>query len=111
MTINKLNNILNMHSNNNTDDYSKIFSYMHQYYNAHSLTCPTTIDIIGTNGNSIVDMNNKIISLPPLMSTDKGCSIYHIDITIKDGEYRKLSIYPIMNKERLLHTSHLYIYK
>ena len=84
--------------------------YLARYYLHNNLDNPCNLDIIGNNEPTFVNLTNRVISIPPLMSNNNGCTIYQVDISIQDGDYKKFVIQPIMNTE-IIPTSRLLLYK
>ena len=90
--------------------YGNTFNYINNYYLQRNIDNPYNLDIMSFIGPSSVDITNRIITIPPLMSNDMGCSIYQIEISMQDGDYKRFLIQPIMNTE-LIPTSRLLLYK
>lgn len=105
ISVNNVSNTINLHNTNDNID-----EHISNYYYNNKLNNPTSLDFINTNSEGIIDLTNRIIAIPPLMSNDKGCSIYQVEITVNDDFIKKYNIFPIMNDD-LIPTSKIIIYK
>lgn len=105
LSINGINNIVNFHHSNND-----INDYISNYYYNKDISIISSLDIINTNNCTMIDPLNRTITIPPLLSCNKGCSIYQVELILNEGTVKRYNIYPMMQEE-LIPTSKIIIYK
>lgn len=67
-------------------------------------------NVIATTNRSSIDLNTKTILVPPLVNNDLGCSIYHVQFGIQDGDVAVSLISPLNRENKYMTTGKVYSY-